>query len=353
MARISRRVRKWMILFIWTVGLSLAAGIGLWNYKAAEKDIDNRLIGDAARVAGELAGLLSIQGKMPNVEFANLLINGALEDERVYAVKITAEGRMLDGIRRNYLWEPVPWDDEIAENSIQGLNPLKILGKPVGRVEVWLATRSSQEEKSVFLSREIWRFICFFILWTSVLLLLLWHWGYLKAFTSHFQGKMETSQDNAEKIILGLCAKEKNMTTEVDNINPVSVRAGRKYQRVDPEAWYVTAGLFRQTFARAPELMSRLYADGEIAGLCHLGRTLEQAAPCVGAVRLLETAKEMQQALNNPDSDSDALAVDECVSALEEVLNVLCGKKPVEALEIENQTEKPADLLLNKKLAAF
>ena len=28
---------------------------------------------------------------------------------------------MLEGQRRNYQWEPIPWDDEIAENSVQGM----------------------------------------------------------------------------------------------------------------------------------------------------------------------------------------------------------------------------------------
>ncbi|MEE0816756.1 MAG: hypothetical protein U0M13_13965, partial [Desulfovibrio fairfieldensis] len=99
------------------------------------------------------------------------------------------------------------------------------------------------------------------------------------------------------------------------------------FQRKHADAWQITAGLFRQCFARAPELLSRLYADGETAGLCHLGRMLELAAPCLGATRLTEAARAMQVALNDPQCETAALAVEECMRALEDVLAALGGEK--------------------------
>ena len=61
--------------------------------------------------------------------------------------------------------------------------------------------------------------------------------------------------------------------------------------------------------------MSRLYANGEFAGLCHLGRILEKAAPCLGAARLLQAARDMQAALNDPESKERATCVEECATA--------------------------------------
>lgn len=332
MARFSRKSRAWIALFVWILGLMLAGGVGIWNYQANSIDADNRLIGDASRSAGELAALLLHDKKKPDRAKAHSLVDVALEDERIYAVKITSDGKMLDGQRRNYLWEPVPWDDEITEHSIQGINSLKISGRPVGLVEVWFSTRSAKEEKAISLERELWRFMIFAIFWTVVLLLLFWHWGMLRRWRERiFHKPPEAAPENSDKIIMGLCGLAtggKVANPEgIENVmpEPVSAAEGRKHQRIDPDAWFVTAGMFRQTFGKAPELMSRLYADGEIVGLCHLGRMLEQAAPCVGASRLKKSANGMQRVLNDPESGDNALAVDECVAALEEVLQALCG----------------------------
>jgi len=54
---------------------------------------------------------------------------------------------------------------------------------------------------------------------------------------------------------------------------------GRHFQQGNPASWHMTAALFRQTFAHAPMLMMRLYAEDELEGLCHLGRMLLAAAP--------------------------------------------------------------------------
>lgn len=332
MARFSRKSRKWVALLVWILGLALAAGLGIWNYHANSTDADNRLMWDASRSSGELASLLTHDKKKPDRGKARSLIEGALEDERVYAVKITSDGRLLDGQRRNYLWEPIPWDDEIAEHSIQGINPVKIHGRQVGMVEVWLSTRSANEEKAVLLDREYWRFAIFALFWTGTLLLLFWHWGIFRRWREKIlQKEPEASPENSDRIILGLCGYPRGENpvgqTAPEMPAPVSAAEGRKHQRVDPDAWFVTAGMFRQTFAKAPELMSRLYAEGEIAGLCHLGRMLEQAAPCVGAARLKKSANGMQRVLNDPEAGDNALAVDECVAALEEVLEALRGNR--------------------------
>ena len=87
----------------------------------------------------------------------------------------------------------------------------------------------------------------------------------------------------------------------------------------------MTAALFRQTFAHAPMLMMRLYAEDELEGLCHLGRMLLAAAPCLGAVRLEDSAREMLDALEDPGCEARALAVETCATDLEEVLQALSG----------------------------
>ena len=106
----------------------------------------------------------------------------------------------------------------------------------------------------------------------------------------------------------------------------VSAELGRAFLLRRPEAWRITAGLFGRTFASAPGLLLRLYAAEDPVNLCRLGRILEKAAPCVGAERLASAAHAMQWAVNDADAASAALAVEECVLALREVLEALEGQ---------------------------
>lgn len=296
----------------------IAAGMAWWNIDSGRKDSENRLISEAARAAGEISHLLALPTIEIDERTARATSQGAMEDERLYAVKITSGKEMLYGQRRNYMWEPVPWDDEIAEASIQGMNPIRIDGQNVGRVEVWLSQRVSMEENSLLARREIWRFVIFAIIWTAAFVF--WGWNDARKIGTGLRSPAERRK--AEKIILG--SNREEVTEKILPI--VDANYGRKYQCQNDNAWLVTAGMFRQTFTRAPELLSRLYAEGETAGICHLGRMLEQAAPCVGAMALEKAAKEMQAALNDPECKAKALPVEKCVAALEDVLDALCGK---------------------------
>ncbi|MDE7240845.1 hypothetical protein [Desulfovibrio sp.] len=333
--RVSRAGRRAGALLIWGAGLALLFLLGLWNLESSRRDAENRLIGEAGRTAAQLATLLAIPAWELDEITARTIVMSAMEDERLYAVKVETRQGVLEGQRRNYLWEPVPWDDEISEDSVQGMNPLKVEGQTVGSVEVWLSPRLMEEEEAQLAARERWRFGLAGALWTLALLLLLWLWGDLAAVRRRVRAFGSSApapgapdgKDKPEPVVLGLAphAPAEDADLEVAAPPPVDREVGRRFQRKHPDAWRVTAGLFRQTFARAPALMQRLYADGETAGLCHLGRMLEQAAPCLGAERLTEAAGRMQAALNDPDCETRALPVEECARALEEVLAALEG----------------------------
>ncbi|MBD5539287.1 MAG: hypothetical protein HDQ94_04740 [Desulfovibrio sp.] len=334
--RVSRTARRGAALLVWGTGLALLFLLGLWNLESSRRDAENRLSAEAGRMASQLASLLAIPAWDLDEITARTIVTGAMEDERLYAIKVETRQGMLEGQRRNYLWEPVPWDDEISEDSVQGMNPLKVEGQTVGSVEVWLSPRLMGEEEAQLLARERWRFGLAAALWTLALLLLLWLWGDLAALRRLLArvGNPAAREggeagERTEPVVLGLAPRAPEEGAEAGGANapeaapPVDRDLGRRLQRKNPDAWRVTAGLFRQTFGRAPGLMQRLYADGETAGLCHLGRMLEQAAPCLGAARLTEAAGRMQAALNDPDCETRALPVEECARALEEVLAAL------------------------------
>lgn len=334
--RISRAGRRWIALCFWGAGLALLVVLGLWNLESSRRDAENRLIGEAGRTAAQLATLLALPAWELDEITARTIVMGAMEDERLYAIKVETRQGMLEGQRRNYLWEPVPWDDELAENCVQGMNPLKMEGQTVGSVEVWLSPRQNGEEEAQLVERERWRFGLGAALWTLALLLLLWLWGDLTALRRRL-GRLgaapdaEAAASAPEPVVLGLAPRapeEPQPGTEAPSMAArpaVDPALGRRYQRRNPDAWRVTAGMFRQTFSRAPQLMQRLFADGETAGLCHLGRMLELAAPCLGAERLTVAARKMQAALNDPGCETRALPVEECACALEEVLAALEG----------------------------
>lgn len=335
MTRISRSTRRLIAFLIWGAGIILFVALAMWNLASSRKDAENHLISEAGRAAAQIAGLLSVSGAKVDQEAIRIIARAAMDDERLYAIRIQMKDGFAEGLRRNYLWEPIPWDDELSENCVQGMNPIRHGAKIEGRVEVWLSPRLSVEEDSLLEARERLRFAITAGLWTVALFLLLWHWGGLRhfrnilsrapAFTGHVKG------ETAEKIVLGLGdheTKKKASADKKQDIAPryVDMRLGREFQKSNPNAWLVTAGMFRQTFSRAPALIGRLYAEGELAALCHLGRMLEQAAPCIGAVPLVRAAHAMQLAINDPECKTRALPVENCAKILEETLAALGGK---------------------------
>lgn len=322
MPRLTRSGKRLLSLAVWLAGLLVFFCLGAWNIKVSEDDAENRLAGEAGRAAAQLAGLIGPSRNEPADMAANAIISAAMEDDRIYAVKVETRDGFSEGQRRNYLWDPIPWDDEIAENCVQGMNPLKMGGRVVGKVEVWLSPRLNEEDDALLTRREIWRFCVFAALWTLAFAFLFWQTGDFRRLGKFLAQKPEALEKNDGELIGRL---KRDSGEEVAKSTVVDPELGRKYQRRNPDAWLVTAGMFRQTFGRAPELINRLYSEGEIAGLCHLGRILEQAAPCVGAAELEKAAREMQMALNIPGAEVQAMRAEECARALEKTLNALGG----------------------------
>ena len=334
MSKISRGLRCWCAVIIWIFGLLLFFALGLWNVMAFRADAENRLISESGRVAAQLAGLLTHPGARFDESAARAIVGAAMEDDRVYAVKVETRDTMLAGQRRNYMWEPTAWDDEIAENCVQGMNPIRIAGRPEGKVDVWLSPRVNAEEEALLFDREILRFGIVAFVWTGIFCLLLWHWGDFRRLASLLEGISAGSggeEKAPDRLVLGLAHAAKKPAEPVETGEAagqpelVDANVARTYQRKHPQAWLVTAGLFRQTFARAPHLLNRLYADGETAGLCHLGHMLELAAPCIGAMPLQQAARRMQDALNDPSCEARAIPVEECCKILEQTLVALGG----------------------------
>ena len=363
-------------MIVWAAALLLFLLMGVWNVREDRQEAENRLGSDAGRMAAQLAALLSLPAWELDELAARTIVMAAMADESIYAIKVQSNKGMLEGQRRNYQWEPVPWDDEIPENSVQGMNPLKMEGRPVGSVEVYLSPRITNEDLAQKARREVARFSLSAAFCTLVLLLLLWHWGDLtrvrvlffmrtpfhpdapklvgsaaapvaggdkspdftpspvaapaSAVTPPTNPQAQTVPpdvlaDDLADDLAGALAAPQNEAIAAGAV--ISAELGRAFLLRKPEAWRITAGLFGRTFAHAPGLLLRLYTAQDAENLCRLGRILEKAAPCVGAERLASAAHDMQWAVNDADTASAAQAVEECVLALREVLEALEGQQ--------------------------
>ncbi|MBQ9405385.1 MAG: hypothetical protein IJU37_01440 [Desulfovibrio sp.] len=337
MPNVTPGMRRGVAIMAWGGLLLLFLSLGLWNMHENRQEAENRLSSDAGRLAAQLAGLLSLPAWELDEVTARTIVLAAMEDQSIYAIKVQGARGMLEGQRRNYQWEPVPWDDEIMENSVQGMNPLKLEGRSVGSVEVYLSPRLVNEDLAQKGRREVLRFCLCALACTLALVALLWAWGDLALLRQFLRKLRQGQEEEAEAsaaapagthVLLGSpCSPEQIRSGELrDDLAAgavISAELGRAFLVRHPESWGITAGLFAQTFAHAPGLLARLYDVADTENLCRLGDILEQAAPSVGAERLSAAAHAMQAALNDPECASVARTVEECALTLREVLAAL------------------------------
>ena len=363
-----------LLLAIWCVGLLALLLPALWTVREEREAAQERLAVEARNTAVQLSALLAVPAWDVDELAARTIVMAAMEDESIYAIKVETPKGMLEGQRRNYQWEPVPWDDEIDEEAVSGVSPLRVEGQPVGTVEVYVSPRVSQEGSALTARRETWRFVLSFLCWTAALAFL-WRTCLQREALCEGGGQHapphapedapcdSTPRDDAPRDDVpsedapDLAARRAEALSEAaapsaqvqtDEVGPrdggapapghasiqplsaslaagevVSPALGLAFMRRHDHAWQVPAGLFRHSFAQGPELMGRLYAAGDNAALCRLGDLLERAAPCLGAERLAAAARDMQTALHCPDRERATLAVEECVQALQAVLDAL------------------------------
>ena len=352
-----------LLISIWCAGLLLFLLLALWSVWEEREASREHLAVDARNTAVQLSALLAVPAWDVDELAARTIIMAAMEDESIYAIKVQTPKGMLEGQRRNYQWEPVPWDDEMDEEAVAGLSPLRMEGRPVGTVEVYMSPRVSQEGSALTARREVWRFAISVLCWTAALCFV-WRVRFRRVRfrrDATAEGDAQLGSTQGEKAAAASSARAAALTglpvqsgdaqtasgdspsgsltkgdesssddealaslvTSLTAGEVVSPALGLAFLRRHDHAWQVTAGLFRHSFGRAPGLMCRLYEAGDSASLCRLGDLLERAAPCLGAERLTSAARDMQTALHGPDGLRRTLAVEECILALDEVLDSL------------------------------
>ena len=105
-----RKWRRLAALGIWGVGLLLLALQVVWGVSAVRRDVESRLISEAGRAAAQVAGLLSLPAWEMDELAVRTVIMSIMEDTRIYGIMVQTRQGFFDGMRRNYQWEPVPWE---------------------------------------------------------------------------------------------------------------------------------------------------------------------------------------------------------------------------------------------------
>jgi hypothetical protein len=145
-----------------------------WEMYALRHDGELRLQQDAKsltkRASLHLAG---ISWEM-DAPAARSYIFVEMEDIRLAAMLIYDREGLLEGMRRNMLWEAVPWDDLTPENSVEASAPIMMEDVPVGEVIIYLSRRALDEELAAGARREFLRVAALAVIPCIALALLLW-----------------------------------------------------------------------------------------------------------------------------------------------------------------------------------
>jgi hypothetical protein len=140
-----------------TAFLALLVISSAWEMHALRHEGEIRLQQDAKTRAKRASLLFAGISWEMDAPAARSSIFAEMEDIRLAGMLIHDREGLLEGMRRNSLWEPVPWDDLVPENSVEASAPIMIEDVPVGEVVIYLSRRALDEELSARTRRELTR----------------------------------------------------------------------------------------------------------------------------------------------------------------------------------------------------
>ena len=152
-----------------------------WEMHALRHDGEIRLQQDAGSLAKRVALHLAGVSWHMDAPAARSFIFVEMENLSLAAMLIHDREGLLEGMRRNGLWEPVPWDDLTPENSVEASAPIIMEDVPVGEVIIYLSRRALDEALSAKARRELARVAALAALPCIALALLLWQLAALRA----------------------------------------------------------------------------------------------------------------------------------------------------------------------------
>jgi HPt (histidine-containing phosphotransfer) domain-containing protein len=235
-----------------------------------------------------------------------------MEDLRLAGMLIHDREGLLEGMRRNGLWEPVPWDDLTPENSVEAAAPLMMEDVPVGEVGGYLSRRALDEELAAKARRELVRVTALAVIPCIALALLLWQLAVRRA-----------EHDGVQALCASPSPDGKSCAGEQGAALAPSLQLPPDWDNENTRRAYLEAcrAFIRDQHASAA-LLCRLTAREDWGELREAARALHEAARALNAFPLAEAALSVQDAAL-ANTASAARRVEICISALAGLLNAI------------------------------
>jgi HPt (histidine-containing phosphotransfer) domain-containing protein len=297
--------------------LALLVLSSAWVMRALRHDGELRLQQDARALAKRSALHLAGVSWEMDAPAARSFIFVEMEDLRLAAMLIHDRTGLLEGMRRNNLWELVPWDDLTPENSVEATAPIVMEEVQVGEVVIYLSRRALDEEFAARARNEFVRVAALAVIPCIALALLLWRlaihrtaYGAKARHTPSMPPPVPSeTRDN------GLDGKREAV--------PPPLHLPPDWHREDVRHTYLeVCRAFIRDQQNCAALLCRLTARENWGELHKTARALREAALALHAPPLAAAALSVQEAVL-ADTASAARHVEHCIPALVRVFTEL------------------------------
>lgn len=315
---------RFVAVSLWFLALLLTFAMTSWRIHSVHQEAESLLATQASQIAEQIANLLSTPGYALDDTTARPIVFTAMKNSSLYAIKVFSEEGLLEGQRRGAQGELEPWDGILLEKTVQAICPVDdpVTNRKIGTIEVYFRAAKALDYVDDVVFQETIRMLLTFVFVSLCLGLFFWKYADLRLealpLLVRLRKNKNSGQSSTEDILQELVTKEKNK-------NIIDLDEGRSHINKTQDAMNVPAALFGQVFSHTPEILARLAADESEKEIVHLGQLLAEAAPCIGASRLHESALAMQKEISSQSKEMHR-AIVECQKNLEEVLELLPPK---------------------------
>jgi len=313
-----------------TAFMALLVISSAWEMHALRQEGDLRLQQDAGTLAKRAGLYLAAVSWEMDAPAARSAIFVEMEDLRLAGMLIYDREGLLEGMRRNGLWEPVPWDDLIPENSVEASASLMMEDVQVGEVVIYLSRRALDEELSAKARREVARVAALALLPCIASALLLRQLAVRRATPGSAMRNAFFTLSEPIQPAVTLPSFYKSHAGEQRDIPAPPLQLPQDWDNEDVRLAYLDAcrAFIRDQHAGAA-LLYQLTACEDWGELRATARALHAAALTLNARPLAAAALSMQEAALARTA-SAARLVEHCISALTQVFNA------IEQLQNEN-----------------
>ena len=303
-----------------TIFLALLVISSAWEMHTLHHDGDLRLQQEAGTLAKRASLYLTGICWDMDAPAARSSIFTEMEDLRLAGMLIYDREGLLEGMRRNGNWEPVPWDDLVPENSVEAAAPIIMEDVPVGQVVIYLSRRTLDEELSAKERRELARISALAVIPCIAMARLLWQLATRRTTPS---AQTHETVFSLLKRILSTEKHDRSRAREHRSMSAPPLQLPVNWDNEDVRRTYLKAcrAFIRDQHASAA-LLCQLTAREDWGELRAMALALHETALPLNALPLATAALSLQEAAL-AHTASAARCVENCLSALAQVLSAI------------------------------